>query len=993
MKRAALLLCLVAMTSLAQRQVVAQPLMRPFTFVIPNGDSTRSAWLPSLPEEIAGSRGFVRVGSGGHLEHGDGTPARFVGVSLTTTACFPDSAAAIVVAMRLAKLGVNIVRFVNFDYHNWNGASVLAAGNRSDTLSPTQMKRLDWFLHQLRARGIHAHFVLKSRNAPRSDDGVPGAATVYNSGQQLQFFSEPMRAMQRRMLSALMTHRNQYTGLRYADDPAIALLTIVDQASPWYFWTVDYLNERAGILSAEHSQLIDSLYAEFLARRYGTTEALRPAYREGIDAPGPTIARNGGFESFDDDWSLTTGEGAQANLVVVQGTDVQPGAGANALRVVVRATTGAEGRIYLEQTGIPVRRDGIYRVRFSAKTDTAVGRPLRLYLFRGTAPYSTLGLDTTVTLTTSWQTFETTFRAFATDSLASIFRFYIGRSAGDVYLDGIEFVESGREGLYAGESLETRSVGRARFNAAWRFSRRRATDLGEFYDSLGRSYYTSMTAHLRSLGVRAPIAGTNSTSSSVDARAQSAFDFTSESASWDFNSARPGLPYSDSTWVIRQYSVLASRDQKIPELARVAIAGKPFIAEGYAHVYPNRNRAEMMLYLPAYASLHDWDGAYLYSYTTTGTEIGTRQRAMKDDFYQIANDPAVAALLPQFSAIMRRRWIAPAKRTVEISYDSAELRDLPVNYAVSHNNGFNTDGALQNVMTMVHGVRIASFDAPRHMTSGDYYFTVPEDDQIASDTREIVRDATKGTMVVNTPCAQGGSGRLGDVATLATDDLSVSWINGAAHATYLWTSLDEDALDTARRSLLTITTRSLNEGAIWQFGDSSLGRNWGMGPTQLESVTLGLNFHTAADSLELLPLDSTGAPVGRAIVATRAGDSWRVVVDLGEERTPWFGVRQVFDGALTGAGDEPALATLAAGELGPMPVVGRSSLQVRSSASAPIDARIVDALGRQALRLPTAQGPAARLSIDAATLAPGAYLLEVSSAGSRIVRRFVVAPR
>lgn len=992
MTRTALVLLVVSATLLVHAPLCAQPLIRPFTFVIPSGDTARSSWLPSMPEEIAGSRGLVRVGSGGHLEFADGTPARFVGVTVTYTACFPDSSSAIAVAARLQKLGVNLVRFLYFDFHNWSGASVLAAGNRSDTLSPAQMRRLDWFLYQLSLRGIHAHFVLKSRNAPRSEDGVPSASTFYNYGQHLQFFSEPMRAMQRRAITALMTHRNEYTGMRYADDPVIALLTVVDQASPWYFWMVDYLNERASIMSAEHSKLIDSLFSRHLERRYGTSARLAEVWREGIATVGPNLVLNPGFESYTDNWELTSLEGTQASLVVVQGPDVPQGAGSNSLRVVVRATTGAEGRIYLQQNGVPVRRDGIYRVRFRAKTDTAEGRPLRLSMFSGMPPYGTLGLDTTVALTTAWQTYETTFRAFASDSLASIVRFYIGRSAGDVFLDEIEIRESGREGVFAGESLEARNIERAKYSAAWRLPRQRAVDLAQFYDSVGRAYYAEMIAHLRSLGVRAPIAGTNNASSSVDARAQASFDFTSESAVWDYLSARPGLTYSDSTWVIRQYSVLAYRDQKIPEFSRVAIAGKPFIAEGYGHIYPNRNRAEMMLYLPAYASLHDWDGAYLYTYTVSGVEMGTRRRTIKDDFYQVADDPSVAALLPQFSAIMRNRWISPANRTVEISYDSAELRDLPINVAVTHNNSFNTDGALSPVMTMVHGVRIRTFDAARHMTSGDYYFTVPEDDNIASDTREIVRDATKGTMTVNTPFAQGGSGALGKVSALTTGDLSVAWIEGSANTTYLWTSLDSNALDSARRSLLTITTRSLNEGAIWQYGDSSLGKNWGVGPTQLESVTLGLNFDTGADSLHLLPLDTVGRPVGRAISASRSGSAWRVVLDLGAEKTPWFGVRQFFSGDVTtGVEYDAAASLLSAGEIGPMPVVDRSSLEVRAAGAVGVEARIVDALGREVRRLPGMRGPRARFAIDAASLPAGTYLLELSSEGTRLVRRFVVA--
>ena len=53
------------------------------------------------------------------------------------------------------------------------GYSTIAAGTRSDTLSPSQMRRLDFFLYQLKQRGIYAHFVVKSLNAPRRDDAPP----------------------------------------------------------------------------------------------------------------------------------------------------------------------------------------------------------------------------------------------------------------------------------------------------------------------------------------------------------------------------------------------------------------------------------------------------------------------------------------------------------------------------------------------------------------------------------------------------------------------------------------------------------------------------------------------------------------------------------------------------------------------------------------------------------------------------------------------------
>ena len=72
----------------------SQPLVQPFTFVMPTYDSVRSEWLPQAPVEIAGSHGFLKVSEDGHLEFTDGTPVRFTGTGMIFRSCFPDSLSA-----------------------------------------------------------------------------------------------------------------------------------------------------------------------------------------------------------------------------------------------------------------------------------------------------------------------------------------------------------------------------------------------------------------------------------------------------------------------------------------------------------------------------------------------------------------------------------------------------------------------------------------------------------------------------------------------------------------------------------------------------------------------------------------------------------------------------------------------------------------------------------------------------------------------------------
>lgn len=970
----------------------AQALVDPFPLVLPTWDSTASDWLPQPSGAVAGSHGFVRASENGHLEFSDGTAARFNGVNIIGSGCFPDSIGAIATARRLRKFGVNLVRFNYFDYHNNTGASTIAAQNNQtrkfDSLSPTQMARLDWFLYQLKLNGIYAHFVLKSRQGPRTNDGVYGADSAYASGAYLTFFDPAFQRLQREYIAKFLGHINPHTTLSYATDPSIALITVSDLTSIFDQWLNDRLNQRNNTMSYHHSRQLDTLFNRYLLAKYGSTNAIKNAWFEGSKTDGKNTMSNGGFESFTDNWVLTVGEGAQGSAVIVQGNDVAPGEGTSSMRIVVRQINGNDGRLYLEQVGLPIHRGKIFRLSFKAKTDTAAGRRIRVSIqAAGTA------LNQNVDITNQWATYTYTFRANGTDTVSSYIRFYAGGFRGDVFLDAISLVETGREGLAAGEDLSKFTVARTRYAALGSAALLRAMDVTAFYDSLARTYFSSMRDYVRSLGVKAPITGTNNTAGSADTWTQTGMDFTSESAQWDYNGARPGFNYSDSTWVIRNYSILNYRDQRVNEFSRNAIVGKPFIVEGYGQIFPNRHRPEMMIFLPAYAALHGWDGINYYLYNDRSSEATDRRRFIKDDFSSMIADPSVMALMPQAMQMFRSGWVVPSLRTLRIQHDVADLRTWPLTY--SARGVYQIDGTFNNVSNLVSSVRVDSFNASRHYTAGDYYFTVPNDDNIQSDTRQITLDMTKGVISINTPMIQGGSGQLANVSALRTDQLGINFLEGGKHVTYLWSSLTEDTLGAAQRSLLTVTTRAANTNALWTYGDSSFAKNWGTTPTMMEGARIGVNFYTAADTIILYPLDSLGQPTGKALPAAKTPQGvWRVIVDLAQEKTPWFGVEQRFSSdPTTGVDESGSNASGAIGEVVPNPATNEALLPIAIPAGgAPLRATLFDAVGRavrQVANLQAAEGNA-QLPIDLSGIPAGSYTLVVVVGGQHAARRVVV---
>ena len=65
-------------------------------------------------EKPAGKHGFLQV-QGRHFVFEDGTPVKFWGTNFNGCGCFPEKDYAPKLAKRLAKIGINLVRFHQLD--------------------------------------------------------------------------------------------------------------------------------------------------------------------------------------------------------------------------------------------------------------------------------------------------------------------------------------------------------------------------------------------------------------------------------------------------------------------------------------------------------------------------------------------------------------------------------------------------------------------------------------------------------------------------------------------------------------------------------------------------------------------------------------------------------------------------------------------------------------------------------------------------------------
>lgn len=221
----------VAVVSLAGVIAFAQwddALLRPFVM------NHRSAG-PSLADVSflldapAGKKGFVGI-RGGHFATPDGKRIRFWGVHLTDwsrgSVMLPPKEDAAVYAAALARFGVNMVRLHFIDLAAPRG--IIAAGNDSRSFDAQQLDRLDFLVAELKKRGIYIDLNLNVGRSYRAGDGVRDYDKI-RWAKGLVLYDPRLIELQKEYARQLLTHVNPYTKTEYRNEPAIAIVEILNE--------------------------------------------------------------------------------------------------------------------------------------------------------------------------------------------------------------------------------------------------------------------------------------------------------------------------------------------------------------------------------------------------------------------------------------------------------------------------------------------------------------------------------------------------------------------------------------------------------------------------------------------------------------------------------------------------------------------------------------------------------------------------------------------
>jgi len=234
-----------------------------------------SAWL----DAPAGRHGRIRS-EGDQLIY-NGRPIRLWGLNLTFTSTAPSRELADRRAAFYARYGINSVRLHKFA--DGPGGAGIQSATSGVTYDADGLDRMDYFVAKLRETGI---FVKLSANFGRVKlgiDDLPRVPYAHELGQMHRerldpgngaiFFSRELQDLQIEQLINLLNHRNPYTGLTYAEDPAIAVVELINEDSALFYGTLRAMQRSPTIARQAGEQ-----FAAWLHAQYGSEAALRRAW-------------------------------------------------------------------------------------------------------------------------------------------------------------------------------------------------------------------------------------------------------------------------------------------------------------------------------------------------------------------------------------------------------------------------------------------------------------------------------------------------------------------------------------------------------------------------------------------------------------------------------------------------------------------------------------------------------------------------------------------
>ena len=852
----------------------AQDRSKWFEFYLPWNDSSKTVTdMSAFLNAPAGKYGFLQVTPDGHFKFENKTEnERFVGVVNVAIANFPNKEQAKILAARMAKFGINLVRIHLMDVEG-NYGLFLNSSQNTLQISPDRLDKMDYFVKCLKDKGIYFNFCIHAGRIYKTGDGID-SPVKNDQSKYVTLFNQKIIDLQKDFAQKIIGHVNPYTSFTYADDPAMANLELTNENSMfngWLGWNSDFIfGDVTGGIGPFYSNELDTMFNSWLSEKYVSDTVLFEAWRGGGAETVPELIKNGSFEQNLTNWSTWVNSPTVQGTFTIDNTVAQDGS--KSLKAFV-SKTGEYGWYFQVKTNnFIVKKSASYKLSFYARAD--VEKELNMEIMENDTWKYIIGPS--FTTSTEWKRYDIFFTS-PFQSNKTIVQFNFGKQTGTFWLDSVSITESFGTGLENEESLALKNIKRTKNIEIGKYSKQRVGDNAEFYFDLEIKYTEELSAFLKNdLDVKCPITFTNNYYGLADMYAQSQADYIDFHMYWD----HPNFPngWSNTDFTLNNKSILLNPEgSTINKMSLTKVKNKPHVLSEYNHPYPYIFQTEAPSLLYAYGSFFDLDGIMWHAYYDYMNNYSQRYQDM---FFDIAMHPVMMTQM-LLALPYRMKTIKKAQTFVEGNYRSRDVFNNTKLY--QDNDLINIENAEYGTSFLKHGFRHASFESDSTYLTRTF---ANPGKVINSETNELKWDGNQGFFTIDNPYWQGATGYLGG-QTIELGNITISNVTTSDNldfASIHLISLDSVPFDKSKKMILLSSARLENQGLKWNDAKTSLVSAGGT-KALCEPVEAVIQFNAASsDSLSVYVLDQTGNRAD-SILVTQVGESVQFTID---KNTLWY---------------------------------------------------------------------------------------------------------
>jgi len=808
-----------------------------FPFVISFDAPDNITNISSRLDAPAGKNGFVRV-EDGHFAT-DAGRIRFWGTNTCFAANFLDHAAADRMADRLARFGINCVRLHHMDMRDIWGTGRIQS---QMTLDPGQMEKLDYYVAALKKRGIYVNVNLHVSRSLDERDGFPPNVNRPSHDKAIDNYYRPFIEANKKYARDLLTHVNQYTGVAYKDEPAVAMIEINNENSIICMW-----GGWGGLDVIGDPFLADlrELWNDWLRTKYKTDAAVQKAWNCRTVPFGDEILKNADFSAGyvpnGNGWNWETDRNTDAPIKNENGV----------LRLDVRKKGDVDWHPQLVASSFSVKRNEIYTLEVKAKAskDTMVGIGVRM----NHEPWEGLGFDAQMKFSTDWQTFRFTVMPTADDNNA---RITLGSlTEGIVYeLDSVSLKPGGTVGLDKDQTLAAGTIPVVWKRDAGTYPKEMVDDFCDFLIDIETKYWDEMYRFLKDdIKVKQPVSGTQLEYGSTHAQAR--MDYCDIHAYWN-HPTFPGRSWDGNNWYLHNKALVNSLDREIlPKLATKRVAGKPFTVSEYNHPFPNQYAAEGLPLLAAFGAFQDWDGIFPFAYSHSNNPEPQMATSFFDTCGNTVQMAHMIACQSLFNAeIDAETIIAPL--TAEKEREIFRQQRGPYGFGFS-GLGLDVRNALTKRVAVDVSGKVKEMPKPELIPRNQKKFTFASDDTIGI---SLYNMELPGKGFASFWCENVGlyTGFVEEGKKYPCAGLTLQF----GKTNLDWATVSVTVMEEQKRFLIVATGEMRNtDMKLESLGDDrvTVGNRWGKGPVLCEGIPVTIIVGIGEiENIRYWPLDESG---------------------------------------------------------------------------------------------------------------------------------------